>query len=200
MADGVVPPFQTGVTHVAKEAVELTHGLRSFLDRVAALGPGSGLTQRLIDDLNDWSARLEGKATAEEYSLWRKGQRNQPPALLPELSFAEDGTRLDGNVMFGRFHVGRGAVHGGAIGLVFDELMGALAGSAGRSVARTAYLHVDFRSLTPMGVKLDITASIMSESGRKRIVESTISNAGVVCAEAHGLWVEVATGDRAHEP
>lgn len=188
------PQFAPGTPKIAQNAVALTLALRRFLNNTAALKPDAKLILSLVEDLKCWSERLERNAGSEEESLWRKAQRNQPPALLPSLSFTEDGDRLSGSVNFGRFHVGRGAAHGGAITLVFDEVMGALAGSRQRSRTRTAYLHVDFRAVTPIEKELSVHAWFGSEVGRKRFLRASISDGDVVCAEAHGLWIELKPG------
>ena len=107
--------FQTGNPEVVREAVAFSRALRRFLDCSASAKPDTESTTRLVGDLERWSERLDERAAPEAQSLWRKARRDQPPALLPALGFVEDGAKLEGNVTFGRFHVGRGAAHGGAI-------------------------------------------------------------------------------------
>lgn len=88
-------------------------------------------------------------------------------------------------VTFGRYFLGGGgAVHGGAISLLFDEVLGRLASSGDRAPARTAYLHTDYRSITPIGEELAVRAWFVSEQGRKRILRATITHGDTLCAEA----------------
>jgi acyl-coenzyme A thioesterase PaaI-like protein len=181
--------FRLGTPEEQHSAESLTKHLRRFLDAIAATKPDRQLLSALIDALACWTDRLRGNAGSEDKSLWRKAPRNQPPALSPAFTFTEDGERLDGTVSFGRFHVGRGAAHGGAVSLVFDEVMGALAASRDRPLSRTAFLHVDFRALTPLDRELTIRAWFEREEGRKRFLRATISDGDLICAEAHGLWV-----------
>jgi acyl-coenzyme A thioesterase PaaI-like protein len=183
--------FRLGGADEQRQATVLTGALRRFLDTVAAARADDALVAALGRDLDRWSARLERLAGSEEESLWRARPRDRPPAFTPDLSFSEDGRTLTGIVRFGRFHVGRGAVHGGAIGVVFDEMMGALAASAGRPLARTAYLHVDYRALTPLDRDLVVQAWFEEENGRKRLLRATLHDGDLLCAEAHGLWVEL---------
>ena len=99
-------------------------------------------------------------------------------------------THARGHVSFGRFYLGgNGAVHGGAIPLVFDELMGRLANTGGRPPSRTAYLHVNYRNITPIETRLVIEAHFDSEEGRKRILTGTIRDGDTLCADAEGLFV-----------
>lgn len=191
MIEDDFPAFSVGTPQVASDSVALAQALRRFLDGAAALRPDHQLVMSLIADLDRWSDRLENDVVAEDESLWRRARRDQPPALLPALSFAEDGERLTGKVTFGRFHIGRGAAHGGAIGMVFDEVMGALASSRGRLAARTANLAVDYRALTPIDRELSIHASFERMDGRKRYLKASLNDGGLVCAEARGLWVEL---------
>jgi acyl-coenzyme A thioesterase PaaI-like protein len=81
-----------------------------------------------------------------------------------------------------------GAVHGGAIPLAFDELMGRLANTE-RSPSRTAFLHVNYRHIAPIETRLSIEARFDSESGRKRFLSGRIRDGDTICADAEGLFV-----------
>src|SRR3546814_12710185 len=96
-------------------------------------------------------------------------------------NFAIEGGDRDGvwgSVTYGRYYRGgNGAVHGGAIPLLFDEVLGRLANSAGRSPCRTAYLHTDFRSITPVGRQLSVRGWFVSEerSEERRVGKECVS-------------------------
>jgi acyl-CoA thioesterase FadM len=55
--------------------------------------------------------------------------------------------------------------------------------------AHTAYLHVDYRSITPIGPELHVHAWIDRIEGRKRFLSATLKHGDVRCAEASGLFV-----------
>ena len=94
-------------------------------------------------------------------------------------------------VTFGTSYVGAGdAAHGGAIALFFDELLG-MCSNAGRPVARTAYLHVDYRAVTPLELPLQGAARIDRVEGRKRFVVGELRLGDDVVAEAEGLFIEL---------
>ena len=63
----------------------------------------------------------------------------------------EDG-RIHGWARFARFHLGRnGAVHGGALGLLFDTVLGLTSAVlTGGPYQRTAYLKIDYRHIVPV--------------------------------------------------
>jgi acyl-coenzyme A thioesterase PaaI-like protein len=101
----------------------------------------------------------------------------------------DDANQLQGTTTIERHFDGVGAVHGGAIAILLDDLMGRLANSAGRPMARTAFLHIDFRAPVPWGVPLSFQCRITSTVGRKRFVEGRLDRDGEVLSHANGLWV-----------
>jgi acyl-coenzyme A thioesterase PaaI-like protein len=172
---------------------DMIDALRGFLDDVAAAAPDTATTVALTRDLQDWAARLAQTAVGERTQLFARrldlpgrGQ-TMSPNFIP---VAGDHQSVQGTVTFGRYFLGGGgAVHGGAIPLLFDEVLGRLASSGDRAPARTAYLHTDFRSITPVGEELAVRAWFVSEQGRKRLLRSTITHGETLCAEAEGLFI-----------
>jgi acyl-coenzyme A thioesterase PaaI-like protein len=94
---------------------------------------------------------------------------------------------------FSRFHVGgNDAVHGGVIPLFYDWHFGMVVSAAGRPDSRTAYLHVDYRAVTPIDAPLHARAWIDSVDGRKLFVRATMTDAGGnVLSEASGLMIKL---------
>ncbi|WP_262058795.1 PaaI family thioesterase [Streptomyces sp. STR69] len=177
---------------------EMVARLRGFLDYVAAARPDPGTLAALSDDLGAWCERLADAAVPEREQVF--GHRDDMPGrgqtMAPAFQVHEaDRYSVRGTVRFGRYFLGgNGAVHGGAVPLLFDEVLGRLSGSAGRSRARTAYLHTDYRSITPIGAELDVHGWFVSEEGRKRVLRAEIRHDGVLCAEAEGLFVTLKPG------
>jgi acyl-coenzyme A thioesterase PaaI-like protein len=111
--------------------------------------------------------------------------------LLPPVVRRDERGRGIGTVTYTSVHAGAGeAVHGGQVMLLFDEVLGAVAGTAAPS--RTASLTVDYRSLTPMAVELSVEGWVDRVEGRKIYVEGRLLDGDRVCAEAHALFVAVA--------
>ncbi|MFJ9248553.1 PaaI family thioesterase [Streptomyces sp. NPDC101776] len=177
---------------------EMIARLRGFLDYVAAARLDPGTVAALSDDLGAWSERLADAAVPEREQVF--GHRDDMPGrgqtMAPALRVHEaDRFSVRGTVRFGRYFLGgNGAVHGGAVPLLFDEVLGRLSGSGGRSRARTAYLHTDYRSITPIGPELDVHGWFVSEEGRKRVLRAEIRHDGVLCAEAEGLFIVLKPG------
>jgi acyl-coenzyme A thioesterase PaaI-like protein len=111
------------------------------------------------------------------------------PLLAPlEVEEVEANAWL-GSVTFRRAHLGgRGAVHGGMVPLLFDEIMGRLV-SHHRPKVRTAYLKIDYRQITPIGVPLTVQAEVMREEGRKIFAHGRLQQGDALLAEAEGLFV-----------
>jgi acyl-coenzyme A thioesterase PaaI-like protein len=106
-----------------------------------------------------------------------------------------DGHRVRGRVTFTRFYLGGGgAVHGGAVPLVFDEVLGRLAGASGRSRSRTAYLHVNYRNVTPLDRALQLEASVERIEGRKLLIIGSLHDGGTLLCDAEGLFVTLQPG------
>ena len=93
------------------------------------------------------------------------------------------------------FHGANGAAHGGTIPLIFDEILGRLSTSGGAR-RRTAYLKVDFRSVTPVNRELTIEGHLERSEGRKFWVAGSLRDGQTLCAQAEGLWVELKPGGR----
>jgi acyl-coenzyme A thioesterase PaaI-like protein len=112
-----------------------------------------------------------------------------------DLKITGDG-QIAGPVRFRRFHLGRnGAAHGGAVGLLFDSLLGFAAFSlSGSRFQRTAYLHVNYRKIAPIEKDLWATASLDRIEGRKIFVTGAILDGDTVLADADALFVKLKPG------
>jgi acyl-coenzyme A thioesterase PaaI-like protein len=175
----------------------MVDALRTLLDQIARSRPSGDLVADAERQLTELTRQF-GKFQVEERSQV-SGRLTEVPGrgqvMAPAIAIDEHTSeRASGHVSFGRFYLGgNGAVHGGAIPLAFDELMGRLA-NTGRAPSRTAYLHVNYRSITPIDKDLAIEAYFHSEEGRKRVLRGVIRNGDTVCAEAEGLFVALRPG------
>ncbi len=115
-----------------------------------------------------------------------------PPWTLSR--FEADGVEMRGH--FSRFHVGgNSAVHGGVLPLLFDHLYGMVVHAAGRPISRTAFLHVDYRKVTPVNTPLIVRGRISKVEGRKAFVSAELVDAGeTLLAESNGLMLRLRPG------
>jgi acyl-coenzyme A thioesterase PaaI-like protein len=150
----------------------------------------------LIEDVN----RLLAPHDADEWhspsgrrmDLPNRGNIMQVPVDLT----VTEGGRVGGTARFRRFHLGRnGAVHGGALALLFDSLLGYTAFKLGKSPRqRTAFLHVDYRKVALVDQKLQVDAGIDRIDGRKIFVSGRLLDGDDVLCEAQALFLKLLPG------
>jgi acyl-coenzyme A thioesterase PaaI-like protein len=177
---------------------ELIGSTRAYLDALAAANIESDDAARLAEQVRQVTSTLQQWAVDEDDSpigtrvdLPGRGH----PLLLPFVADEWTGSAVRGRVTFGRFHLGgNGAAHGGTLPLLFDEVMGRLNSSGGRTVGRTAYLHVNYRRITPIGRQLQLDATLDRVEGRKRFVTGRLHDGDTLVADAEGLFVELLPG------
>jgi acyl-coenzyme A thioesterase PaaI-like protein len=173
--------------------------MRRLQDLAVSADPDDGVW----DDAADRAAALvellgpfeadEGKAPAGRTpDLPGMGSLLLPPWTLTR--YAPDGVEMTG--YFTRFHVGGNhAVHGGVLPLLFDHMFGMISHAAGRPISRTAFLHVDYRKITPIDTPLVVRGRVSSAEGRKAFVSAELVDGDdAVLAEGNGLMVRLLPG------
>ena len=125
-------------------------------------------------------------------SLPGAGSLLMPPYRVS--AFTEAGVEL--TVQFSRFHVGGNyAVHDGVLPLLFDSVFGMVIHATGRPISRTAFLHVDYRNVTPIDVPLTARGWLSDAERRKAFVNAELTDPdGKLLAEANGLMVRLLPG------
>ncbi len=177
---------------------EMIDQLRVLLDQVRAATPPPAVVSEVSKLTQELSEHLLPYLAPEPD--WVSGKLSRVPGraqlLVPVFSVDElDDQHMAGRVRFGQHYLGsNGAVHGGAIPLLFDDILGRLAITGGRSSSRTAYLHVDYRSITPVDEDLRIECWFDREEGRKRFLRGILRRGDQVCAEVNGLFVALRPG------
>jgi acyl-coenzyme A thioesterase PaaI-like protein len=172
--------------------------LRDLQDKAAGCRPPEEVAGRVANVLSSLAEALGEFAVDEAHqlsgrlgSLPGRGQTMVPVVEIEE--FGPDFAR--GYVTFGRFYLGgNGAVHGGAIPLAIDELMGRLSNTGDWPPSRTAYLHVNYRSVTPIETRLAIEVHVSRQEGRKKFLAASIRDGDILCADAEGLFVALRPG------
>jgi acyl-coenzyme A thioesterase PaaI-like protein len=132
----------------------------------------------------------EGRAPAgRDIELPGLGHPLLPPWTIVDLG--PDGVTMEGH--FTASHVGgNNAVHGGMIPLLYDWHIGMITSTAGHRPCRTAYLHVDYRNITPINEPLTAHGRITEIDGRKIFVTASMTAAdGTLLSEADGLMVRL---------
>ena len=177
--------------------------MRRLQDLAVSADPGDDVWDDAADRvtaltalLGPFQADVEGKAPAGRTpDLPGMGSLLLPPWTLTR--YAPDGVEMQGH--FTRFHVGGNyAVHGGVLPLLFDHMFGMVSHAAGRPISRTAFLHVDYRKITPTDTPLVVRGRVTSTEGRKAFVSAELVDArgpgDTLLAEANGLMVRLLPG------
>jgi acyl-coenzyme A thioesterase PaaI-like protein len=167
--------------------------LRRLQDCVSVARPPKDVIVEIADRLAATSALLAPYAVAEDRRIfgrrWDLNGRGQ--TFVPPISIDfSDSQRRTGRVAFSPFHLGSGGVvNGGVIPLVFTEMLGLFANSAGRPFGRMAYLNVDFRAPILVGAEIGIEARLLRIEGRKIFVGGRLFDRGAELAAAEALFV-----------
>jgi acyl-coenzyme A thioesterase PaaI-like protein len=181
------------------EYARLVEAVRRLQDAVVQIAAPEEQTSRAADAIDDVAAELE-KWPASEWERSAGRRSDLPgrghPLLLPVLVDEQAGTTLRGRVTFGPYYLGgNGAAHGGALPLLFDEVLGMLVNSVESGAPRrTAYLTVNYRAITPVGTELRLTASVDRTEGRKTWATGRLHDGDQLVADAEGLFVKLRPG------
>jgi acyl-coenzyme A thioesterase PaaI-like protein len=173
--------------------------MRRLQDLAVSADPGDDVWDDAADRVAALAELLgpfkanEGQAPAGRTpGLPGMGSLLLPPWTLTR--YEPDGCEMRGH--FTRFHVGGNmAVHGGVLPLLFDHMFGMVSHAAGRPISRTAFLHVDYRKITPIDQPLAVRGRITSTEGRKAFVAAELVDGDdTVLAEGNGLMVRLLPG------
>ncbi|HXO54463.1 MAG TPA: PaaI family thioesterase [Mycobacterium sp.] len=186
------------ITHVdaPPELDRFMAAMRRLQDIAVSTDPDGALWTDAAERIDELCERLEVHKAPEGVApagraprLPGLGHPLMPPWMMTEAG--PDGVTMRG--YFSRFHVGgNNAVHGGVIPLFYDWHFGMLVSAAGRPNSRTAYLHVDYRRVTPIDEPLRSHGRIDSIDGRKAFVTATMTDSdGNVLSEASGLMIRL---------
>jgi acyl-coenzyme A thioesterase PaaI-like protein len=173
--------------------------VRRLQDAVVQIAPPDDDVGRAADEVDRLAASLEKWQVGE----WERYAGRRPdlpgrghPLLLPFTVDERTDTSVRGRVVFGPYYLGgNGAAHGGALPLLFDEVLGILANSSEPPPpARTAYLTTNYRAITPVEVELRVEATVDRVDGRKRWASARLYDGERLVADAEGLFVKLRPG------
>jgi acyl-coenzyme A thioesterase PaaI-like protein len=179
---------------------ELLDAMRELQDRFIAASVPHDQTVRVAAEIRAIAAELAQYEVPEfqgpamrRIDLPGRGSALNVPTMLVEQT---DDT-IRGTVTFRRFHQGGNrAAHGGIIPILFDDVLGRLVtlSSKATGVSRTAYLHVNYRAVVPVGKELTYDGEITSWEGRKTFATGRICDGDKVLADAELLFVVLRPG------
>lgn len=177
---------------------EMIEQVRTFMGKVRYACPTHELADEVIEDLRKLNAKLDTMLVDEWTSP--SGTRIDLPSrgniTLPPYEVRDGGPDgVEAEVRFGDFHLGgNGVAHGGHVAVVFDDLGGMAAALKVGGVARTAYLTVNYRSLTPLNTPLTLKTWVEIHDGRKLFVKGTLHDGDRLCADLDALFIQLKPG------
>ncbi|GAC56593.1 hypothetical protein GOHSU_08_01210 [Gordonia hirsuta DSM 44140 = NBRC 16056] len=177
---------------------ELIEQVRTFMDKVRYANPTPELVDEIISDLQEFNAKLDTVLVDEWTSP--SGTRIDLPArgniTLPPYEVVDGGEHgVTATVEFRPFHLGgNGVAHGGHVATAFDDLGGMAAALNVHGICRTAYLTVNYRSLTPLSTPLMLRTWVERRDDRKLFVKGTLHDGERLCADLDALFIALRRG------
>jgi acyl-coenzyme A thioesterase PaaI-like protein len=186
-------------------AESLGDSLRRLMDAAVVSTADDETIGAAIAAIDVLSAQLEGAdgSLLEARMPWppaermQRGDRPHNPVIgaanplsppMP-ITVLDDGSVVS-EITMRPIHEGPpGAVHGGWVASLLDQLLG-IANAVSGVGGMTAELTVRYRKATPYGVPLTIRARNDSSEGRKVFASGEIVADGVVTAEATGVFIQ----------
>ncbi|HUO39112.1 MAG TPA: PaaI family thioesterase [Mycobacterium sp.] len=193
---GFNPPEPT--TRGGPDYGRFIDAVREICDHARAVDAPDEVIAEAADVLERLS-KLLAPFDADEW-LSPSGRRldlpNRGNILQVPMELTSADGRVRGTARFRRYHLGRnGAVHGGAIGLLFDSVLGYTAARLTHSRRqRTAFLHINYCRIVPIETQLQIDAGIQRVDGRKIFVEGRICDGYTLLADAEALFFRLRPG------
>ncbi|MDV7352714.1 PaaI family thioesterase [Rhodococcus oxybenzonivorans] len=147
--------------------------------------------RRAADQLELTREPMEADRASRRVGLSSRGH----PTLVPFAVDYLDERVITATVEFTDEHLGgNGAVHGGMIPLLFDDLLGVFVGEKGQPHSRTAFLNVNYRKITPICTPLRVEGTIDRIEGRKTWVSGRLFHGSEVTADAEALFLRLLPG------
>ncbi|ANY22388.1 PaaI family thioesterase [Gordonia terrae] len=177
---------------------EFSEQVRLLMDNARYACPDDALVDELIDHLTAVNEKLAKVRIDEWHSpagtridLPSRGNITLPPYEVKELTE----TGVIAELTFRDFHLGgNNAAHGGHVAVAFDDVGGFASAVAIQAVSRTAYLNVQYRSITPLNTPLRIHAWADRIEGRKVFIKGSLHDGDRLCAEMDALFIKLNPG------
>ncbi|MGI9603536.1 MAG: PaaI family thioesterase [Acidimicrobiales bacterium] len=125
-----------------------------------------------------------------DWSLFRGEHQALAPPLRLERASDDSGPHIVGRVTCGRMYEGPpGAVHGGYLAGLFDDMLGACLSLVDGPSGVTGRLTVRYRRPTPVETPLEFEARPVDVRARRFVAAATCRVADTITAEAEALFV-----------
>ncbi|WP_009472471.1 PaaI family thioesterase [Rhodococcus sp. JVH1] len=181
----------------SREFGELVETFRELQSALCAAAPSVELMAQLNREFRDATERLTEFRVPELERYPRRPDLTGRghPVLIPYTVQELRDRDMVAVVEFTDAQLGgNGAVHGGTIPLLFDDLLGIFVSIKGQPGSRTAFLKVNYRKITPIHRKLRVEASIDRIDGRKTWITGRLLDGDGLLADAEALFLRLLPG------
>jgi acyl-coenzyme A thioesterase PaaI-like protein len=198
---GFNPPEPT--TRGGPDYGRFIEAIRALQDHARAVDAPDGviseaaeLIEKVSDLLSPFDVDEWTTPSGRRMDLPNRGNILPVPMRVRHVPVEGTAGRIQGWARFRRYHLGRnGAVHGGALGLLFDSVLGMTSGViTGGPRQRTAYLHINYRQVVPIEKELQVDAGVERVEGRKIFVSGRLSDGDTVLTDSEALFVLLKPG------
>lgn len=197
---GFWPDFLVTTERGGPHYPEMIEQVRTFMDKVRLASPTPEVADEVIAGLRRLNAALD-TVQVDEWNT-PSGTRVDLPArgniTLPPYEVADAGAHgVRAAVTFRTYHLGgNGAAHGGQVALAFDDLGGMASALYCKGICRTAYLKVNYRSITPLNTPLELRTWVdeTESTGRKLFVKGSLHDGDRLCADLDALFITLRPG------
>jgi len=198
---GFNPPEPT--TRGGPDYGRFIEAIRALQDHARAVDAPDGviseaaeLIEKVSDLLSPFDVDEWTTPSGRRMDLPNRGNILPVPMRVRHVPVEGTAGRIQGWARFRRYHLGRnGAVHGGALGLLFDSVLGMTSGViTGGPRQRTAYLHINYRQVVPIEKELQVDAGVERVEGRKIFVSGRLSDGDKVLTDSEALFVLLKPG------
>jgi len=196
---------QAPATGRRAEAHRLANAMRRVIDHLVQVAAPEQDLASAADALERYAKRLAKYPVSRAYEGFAESANAGDPhaffdhspligianPLAPPIRLAVLGNKVEGRATFGVAYEGPpGHVHGGFLAAAFDEVLG-MAQSLTGNPGMTGTLAIRYRRPTPLLTELVFEAYVDRVEGRKIFTHGTLSAAGLLTAEADGLFIAV---------
>jgi acyl-coenzyme A thioesterase PaaI-like protein len=195
---------QVDLTPLRAEKRRLADAIRRATETLVSADLPLDEVARAADDLEAVVERFEALPAAEYEGFGEmanapraEGFFDRSPILgranpiSPPLVMLRGDEQIVATATFGSAYEGPpGCVHGGWIAASFDEVLGAAQSLSGTG-GMTAFLHVNYRSPTPLHTEVRFEGDFERREGRKVFTRGRLLHGDRLCADAEALFIAV---------
>ena len=185
--------------------------LRGVMDKTMRLSAPNDVLAALTTQLNALNQQMAAYTTGKPVPQFNMMDMTLPPndflpyspvsgalnPIAPPLDIKQEGDKLIGRCTLGDLYEGPpNCVHGAIIAAVYDQLL-AFFNVMQIGPGPTAFLHINYREVTPLHEALRFEAWIDRQEGRKVYIQGACFAGEKKVSDCEGLFILITPGEGA---